>query len=115
MTEYGNGGDFTVVMEGPFALGGGSSSKLNTIMAPVDKWKGAESPYSQVVDLENISVNTVVFIQLSVDQIEQLRSENKDIALTVENQGGIATLYAVGNKPSVDLEIQATLVEVVVV
>lgn len=114
MTEFGNGGSFTVIMEGPFSgSGGGTAEKITTISAPAANWKGAISPYSQVVEVEGISVNTKVEIQLSIDQIEQLRSENKDIGFTTENDGGIVTLFAIGSKPDSDLEFQATLSEVV--
>ena len=112
MNEYGSGGSFTVRMEGPFASGGGAAAKLATISAPAANWKGAISPFSQVVDVEGISVNSMVYIQLSIEQIEQLRSEKKDFAFTTENESGIVTLYAIGSKPDTDLEFQATISEV---
>lgn len=112
MPDYGSGGDFTVIMEGPFAGGGGgSTSNMTSISAPVASWKGATSPYSQVVAIGQINVNTKVDIQLSADQIEQL--SEKRIAFTAENTGGVVTLYAVGDKPPVDCVFQATLTDVV--
>jgi hypothetical protein len=113
MNEYGSGGDITVIMEGPFSGGGAATAKLSVISAPAANWKGAISPFSQEVEVEGISVNSMVYIQLSIDQIEQLRSANKDFAFTTENDGGIVTLYAIGSKPSVDLEFQAAISEVV--
>lgn len=118
MTEYGSGGSFTVRMDGPYAGGnsdgeGGAVVKLASISAPAADWKGATSPYSQEVSVDGISVNSMIDIRLSIDQIEQLRAENKDIAFTTENDEGVVTLYAIGSKPSKDLLFQATLTEVV--
>lgn len=114
MTEYGSGGSFTVKMDGPFASGGGgSNAKLSTIAAPVANWKGAASPYSQVIAMEDISVNTRVDIYLSAEQVQQFQDADKDISFTAENDSGVVTLFAIGDKPESDIEFQATLSEVV--
>lgn len=108
--NYGEGGTFTVQMDGPF----GSVStavKLTSISAPLANWKGAISPFSQVVDVDGISNNSVINLQLPIDQLEALRS--KEIAFTTSNDNGIVTLYAIGDKPDTDLVFQATLTEVV--
>lgn len=111
MTEYGSGGSYTVVMEGPYAGSGGSAMKMVTISAPAASWKGGESPYSQVVEVSGISVNSKVDIQLSVEQMELFH--DMDIAFTTENDAGVVTLYAIGDKPTADCEFQATLTEVI--
>jgi hypothetical protein len=116
MTEYGNGGSFTVTMDGPFpGGGGGTEAKLSFFTAPAANWKGAASPYSQVVALEDISVNTRVDIYLSVDQIQQLQDADKSISFTAENEDGVVTIFAVGSKPEFDLEFQVVLMEVIAV
>jgi hypothetical protein len=116
MTEYGNGGSFTVMMDGPFAGGGGGSeAKLSVFTAPAANWKGAASPYSQVVELEDISINTRVDIYLSADQIQQLHDADKSISFTAENEDGVVTIFAVGSKPEFDLEFQVVLMEVIAV
>lgn len=119
MTEYGSGGSFTVRMDGPYGggsgEGGGSIVKLATISAPESAWKGGTSPYSQEVHVDGISVNSVVEINLDTEQIEQIRSENKNIAFTTENDAGMVTLIAIGSKPSKDLVFQAKIVDVLVV
>ena len=113
MTEYGNGGSFTVTMDGPFSGGGGgtTSEKLITIYAAASKWKGGTSPFAQVVDVENININNKVDLFLSAEQIQQLSDQT--IAFTAENDGGIVTVYAIGDKPAIDVTFQATLSEVV--
>lgn len=107
--DYGEGGTFTVSMDGPFG-NAGSSVKITEIHAYADSWKGAESPYSQVVEVDGISVNSKVDIQLSVDQMALFRGQ--DIAFTTENQDGTVTLYAIGDKPLADCVFQATITEV---
>lgn len=108
--EYGEGGSFAVTMDGPYG-NAGSSVKLTGFVAPVANWKGGTSPYFQIVEVEGISVNSKVDIQLSVDQMQQLHE--KDIAFTTENDGGTVTLWAIGDRPEADLVFQATLTEVV--
>lgn len=110
-TEYGEGGSVTVTMDGPFAGAGTMVTKITEISAPAANWKGGESPYSQVVAVDGVSVNSKVDIQLSVDQME--RFHDQDIAFTTENDGGTVTLYAIGDKPESDCVFQATITEVI--
>lgn len=108
MTEYGSGGELSVTMDGPFVgSGGGSDVKITEVLVPASNWKGAASPYSQNITLEGITVNSIVNIQMSAEQLESLR--DRKIAFTVENRGGVCTLFAVGDNPSVDVKIQATI------
>lgn len=113
MTEYGNGGGYTVTMDGPFGGGGGGSSseKMISIHAPVSDWKGATSPYSQVVEVYGLNIGSKVDIQISTQLLEQLSQQR--IWFTAENRGGVVTLFAVGDKPAIDCEFQATLSDVV--
>lgn len=107
--QYGEGGSYTVRMAGPYAAGG-SSARITSITLLASKWKGGESPYSQVVEVEDVSVNSMVNLQPSVEQLEVFH--DKDIAFTTANDGGIVTVYAIGDKPTNDYTIQATILEV---
>ena len=109
--QYGSGGGISVAMEGPFGGGGGSVVKLTQITLPAANWKGGESPYFQVVAVDNVSVNSKVDLQPSVEQLEIFH--DKDLAFSTENDGGVVTVYAIGDKPSNDYTIQATIMEVV--
>lgn len=109
--QYGTGETITVSMEGPFG-GSGTSAKLTNITLLAADWKGAESPYSQVVSVEGVSVNSMVNLQPSVEQLEVFH--DKVIAFTTENDGGVVTVYAIGDKPKNDYTIQATIMEVIV-
>lgn len=108
--QYGAGGTITVSMEGPFG-GGGTAVKLTEITLLASAWKGGESPYSQVVAVEGVSVNSMVNLQPSVEQLEIFH--DKDLAFTTENDAGVVTVYAIGDKPANDYTIQATIMEVV--
>ena len=108
--QYGNSSSITVQMAGPFGNAGGASVKLTEISLPAANWKGAISPYSQVVEVEGVSVNSMVDLQPSIEQLEIFH--DKDIAFSTENDGGVVTVYAIGDKPTNDYTIQATIVEV---
>lgn len=108
--QYGEGGGISVKMEGPFGSGG-TAVKLTYINLLASNWKGGESPYSQVVTVEGVSVNSMVKLQESVEQSEIFRK--KRIAFTTENDGGVVTAFAIGSKPTDDYIIQATIEEVI--
>lgn len=109
--QYGNSNGISVRMEGPFGGGGTSAVKLTKISLPAANWKGAISPYFQTVAVEGVSVNSKVDLQPSVEQLEIFH--DKDIAFTTENDGGVVTVYAIGDKPANDYTIQATIEEVI--
>ena len=109
--QYGSGGNLAVKMNGPFGSAGGSENKITTIVAPVSGWKGGTSPFSQTVVVDGVTVNSKIDIQLSVEQLERFRDQ--DICFTTENTDGVVTLYAIGEKPAVNCEFQATIEEVI--
>lgn len=106
--DYGAGGPISVSMAGPFGGGGGSAAKLTELTLPAANWKNGESPYYQVVNVEGVSVNSKVDLQLSVETFH-----NKAIALTAENEAGVVTVYAIGDRPTDDIIVQATITEVI--
>lgn len=108
--DYGAGGSITVSMEGPFG-GSGSAVKITEVTLLAANWKGAESPYSQVVDIADISVNSMVDLHPSVEQLEIFH--DKDLAFTTENEDGVVTVFVIGDKPQNDYTIQVSIMEVV--
>lgn len=79
-----------------------------TILA--DGWAGNDSPYSQVVDVQGVTENSQVDLTPSVEQLAVFHE--KDLAFVTENEGGVVTVYAVGQKPENDYTIQVTITEV---
>ena len=110
MQQYGNAAGLTAVLAGPFGSAG-TVAKLTQVNLPAAGWKGAISPYFQTVQVPLISENAMVTIQPEGEQIAYL-GEN-GIALSIDNDGGITTAYAIGAKPSMDLTMQVCLLEVV--
>lgn len=108
--NYGNSTGYTVQMAGPFGSTG-SSGKITQISLPASNWKSAASPYFQTVEVPGISESSMVEIQATKEQIKQL-CEN-GTAIYIENDGGAATAYAIGKKPTENMIFQVTLTEVV--
>lgn len=85
-----------------------------------DKWEqvvdinGADvvDTYSQVVTVNNATItpNSKVDLQPNTDRLCKLYDWG--IALTTENNEGIITVYAVGDKPSESFSMQATVTEI---
>lgn len=89
---------------------GEKTARLTEVKLLANAWAGSASPYSQVVNIEGTTPYSMVNLQPSVNQLETFR--DKDIAFTTENNDGVVTVYAVGDKPENDYTIQATIMEV---
>lgn len=78
-------------------------------------WTGSASPYSQTVTISGYTVtaNTKVDLQPAAAAIQQLIDDGV-LGLYVLNNNGALTAYAIGEKPTASLTIQATLSEVTV-
>lgn len=87
------------------------TSRRVDISLPASKWTGSGSRYSQVVSIPGITKNSQVNLTLSVDQVEIFY--DKDVTFIAENDGGVVTIYVIGQKPQNDYTIQAKIVEVI--
>lgn len=86
--------------------------RISEIELAADKWIGDESPYSQVVSLDGVTPYTQVDITPNVTQLNIFY--DKDLSFVTENENGIVTVYAIGDKPLNDYIVQVTMTEVVV-
>ena len=86
-------------------------SRISYIDLLASKWQGTASPYSQVVAVEGATENSQVDLTPSVEQLSIFH--NKDLAFVTENEDGVVTVYAIGQKPTNDYHIQVTITEVV--
>lgn len=75
-----------------------------------DKWVGGENLYSQVVSIDGVTENSQVDLTPSVEQL--VIFYEKDLTFVTENEGGVVTVYAIGQKPENDYTIQVTISEV---
>lgn len=90
----------------------GVSVIVTEVTLLASNWEGTESPYSQVVSVDGTTEYSKVDLQPSVEQLEVFH--NKDIAFSTENEDGVVTVYAIGDKPTQNYTIQATVTEVTV-
>ena len=87
-------------------------SRIAEIELLANGWVGEESPYSQVVNVPGVTMNSQVDLTPSVEQLTVFY--DKDLAFVTENEEGVVTVYAVGQKPENDYTMQVTLKEVTV-
>ena len=83
---------------------------VTTVKLKASSWLGASSPYSQVIALEDITSLTKVDLQPTSAQLAILHQ--RGLGFYTENDGGVVTAYAVGNKPTEDFIFQVTKTEV---
>ena len=87
------------------------AAKIASISLPASKWTGSESLYSQIVSIAGITENSQVNLMPSIEQLAIFYE--KDINFITENDGGVVTVYVIGQKPQNDYTIQANIVEVI--
>jgi hypothetical protein len=87
-----------------------SPASIADISLPAAAWVGSENLYSQVVDVPGVTKYSQVDLTPSVELLAVFY--NKSIAFVAENEDGVVTVYAIGQKPEHDYTIQATITEV---
>lgn len=88
------------------------SAAIGQVTVLADKWVGEGNLYSQVVTVYGVTPNSQVDLTPSVEQLAIFH--DKDLAFVTENEDGVVTVYAIGQKPTNDYTIQATITEVYV-
>ena len=92
----------------------GSFSKPTARIANVEllsaNWIGDASPYSQVVTIDGVTENSQVDLTPSIEQL--VIFYEKDLGFVTENEDGVVTVYAIGQKPMDDYVMQVTITEV---
>lgn len=73
-------------------------------------WVDEGDKYSQVVSLAGVTAHTKVNLQPTPEQLVEFH--DKVLGFMAQNDGGVVTVYAVGDKPTGDHTIQTTLKEV---
>lgn len=87
-----------------------SAATIGEVSLLASKWIGNNSPYSQVVSISGATENSQVDLTPDVQQLSIFYE--KDLTLVTENDGGVVTVYAIGQKPENDYVIQVTITEV---
>lgn len=85
-------------------------SRISEITLLSARWEGEGNLYSQVVDVAGITEYSQVDLTPGVEQLAIFYE--KDLTFVTENDGGVLTVYAIGQKPENDYTIQVTITEV---
>ena len=89
---------------------GGSAVRIAEVELIAANWVGDASPYSQVVNIPSVTQYSQVDLTPSVEQLAIFH--DKDLAFVTENEDGVVTVYAIGDKPLNDYIMQVTIKEV---
>lgn len=87
-----------------------TSAKIGEVTLLASAWEGGNNLYSQVVTIDGVTANSQVDLTPDVDQL--VIFYEKDLTFVTENDGGVVTVYAIGQKPTNDYTIQVTITEV---
>lgn len=90
--------------------GTGSIIRVAEVTLLASAWVGEDNLYSQVVDIDGVTKNSQVDLTPDVQQL--LVFYEKDLTFVTENEDGVVTVYAIGQKPANDYTIQVTITEV---
>lgn len=91
--------------------GGAVASVLSSVTLLASAWAGSDSLYSQVVTIDGVTEYSKVDLLPSVEQLAIFH--NKDVAFVTENENGVVTVYAIGDKPTNDYTMQVSITEVI--
>lgn len=87
-----------------------NSIRIAEVSLLASEWTGDASPYSQVIDIEGITEYSQVDLKPNVEQLTIFH--DKDLAFVTENEDGVVTVYAIGDKPANDYIVQVSITEV---
>lgn len=85
-------------------------AKIGEVELLADAWEGDGNLYSQIVSLDDVTEYSQVDLTPSVEQL--VIFYEKDLTFVTENEDGVVTVYAIGQKPTNDYTIQVTITEV---
>lgn len=85
-------------------------ARIGVVTLVASAWEGKDNLYSQVVNIDGVTENSQVDLTPNIEQL--VIFYDKDISFVTENDGGVVTIYAVGQKPTNDYTIQVTITEV---
>ena len=87
--------------------------KLTAVTMLADAWEGDSMPYSQIITCNGATANSKIDLQPTAVQIVEL--QNNETTLMLQNDNGVVTAWAIGNKPTQNYTMQVLMTEVVVV
>lgn len=88
----------------------GSKLSIGVVELLADKWVSDGNLHYQVVAIDGVTPYSQVDLTPSVEQLAIFYE--KDLTFVTENEDGIVTVYAIGQRPTNDYTIQVTIKEV---
>lgn len=88
------------------------AARVDKVVLLASAWQGADNLHAQVVDLDGITRYSQVDLKPSAEQLADFHEIN--LAFATENDDGIVTVFAIGDKPTKDYTIEVSITEVVV-
>lgn len=85
-------------------------ARVGYVTLRADAWVSQNDLHGQVVEIADVTEYSQVDLTPSVEQLAIFHK--KDLAFVAENEGGVVTVYAIGQKPENDYTIQVTITEV---
>jgi len=86
-------------------------AKVAPVTLLASAWTGSDHLYSQVVKIDGVTEYSQVDLKPSAEQLAIFHE--KDLAFVTENDDGVITVYAIGDKPTGDYTMQVSITEVV--
>lgn len=91
--------------------GGGASTRLGSITLLSSKWTTvSDGLHSQIVSISGVTSLSKVDLLPSVEQLAIFH--NKDVGFVTENEDGVVTVFAIGDKPLLDYTMDVQITEV---
>lgn len=87
-----------------------TSARIGEVTLTASAWTGSGNLFSQVVNINSVTANSQVDLTPSVEQLAVFYE--KDLAFVTENENGVVTVYAIGQRPQNNYTIQVTITEV---
>lgn len=89
------------------------SAIITTVTLPSANWSGAASPYSQTLESNYFTANSIVDLQPTPEQLTEWQDDG--LAFTTSNDNRVVMVYVTGGKPTADITVQIKVQEVAVV
>lgn len=88
------------------------AARVDKVVLLASAWQGADNLHAQVVTIEGITQYSQVDLKPSAEQLADFHEIN--LAFATENDDGIVTVFAIGDRPTKDYTIEVSITEVVV-
>ena len=87
-----------------------NTPKIKNVTLDVNFWEG-DGPYTQALTVTGVTANSKIDLQADSSVIKNI--VNGEFSLTIKNDNGVISAYAVGKKPTITLTLQLIITEVV--